>query len=86
MKLKHIKNKYNDYYKDDQGRCQDESKWYRSNGRLYRHCHYKDGKFHGEYKSYNEDGSLNEHTYYENGKDKGLRYLKLKKIENLMED
>ena len=84
MKLKHIKTKDYDYYKDAQGRCQDESKWYYSNGRLGSHCWYKDGKLHGEYKWYNEDGSLSRHTYFENGKEKGLKYLKLKKIENLL--
>jgi len=84
MKLKYIKTKTHDYYEDAQGRWQGEFKLYYDNGRLWEHCWYKDGKLHGEYKEYNEDGSLWIHTYYENGEEKGLKYLKLKKIENLL--
>jgi len=77
MKLKHIKDRYQDYYEDTEGRWQGEFKWYYSNDRLYKHCYYKDNELHGEYKMYHIDGSLAYHTYYENDIDKGLKYLKI---------
>ena len=41
--------------------------WY-SNGQLYKHCFYKDGKLHGEYKWWYSDGQLDTHCFYKDGK------------------
>ena len=66
--MKHIKNKYFDYYKDDNELKQGIFKYYYSNGSLYNICNYINGKEHGEDKFYNKDGSHNRSDYYNHGK------------------
>ena len=40
--------------------------WY-SNGQLFQHCFYKNGKLDGEFKLWRIDGELAQHCLYKNG-------------------
>ena len=65
--MKHIKDKYSDYYEDDNGLYQGEHKRY-YNGKLWIHKYYKDDKFHGIYKEYYDNEKLYKICNYINGK------------------
>jgi len=68
-KLKHIKTKYKEYYKDKQHRIQGEYKYFhdREHTQLTIHSFYKDGKRHGE-SEYYENGKLITHLFWKDGK------------------
>ncbi len=42
-------------------------RWW-SNGRLFQHCFYKDGKIDGEYKVWYDNGKLQTHCFFKNDK------------------
>ena len=64
MKLKEVNNDYGHYFLDENGLKQGENKEYYSDGQLWLHSYYKDGKLHGEYKVYNKNGQLWIHYFY----------------------
>jgi len=83
MKLKEIKTNDAHYFRDDDFNLQGEYKEYFSDGQLWVHCYFKDGKRHGEYKVYNPDGQLWVHCYFKDGKDITNMYLKLQTWKSL---
>ena len=56
------------YFEDENNDYHGEFKSWYSNGTLYKHCFYENGKAHGEYKSWWTNGTLEAHCFYKNNK------------------
>jgi len=61
--LTEIKNEYEQYFADEQGRAQGEYKAWHSSGQQRTHCFFKDDVLHGEYKSWYTTGVLAHHNF-----------------------
>ena len=66
-----IKNKYEHYFEDNQGRKQGEYKTWWENGNLNRHGFYVNDVYHGEYKAFRANGKPFNHCFNVNGSTHG---------------